>query len=83
MKEKYKTCRRITSAQIIHHTEIHIIGKDCIEDTLGRFKVNEYQINVKISSCDAIHMKKCATADKLLVKNRDPEKMTDEQLRKV
>ena len=40
-------------------------------------------MNVKRSSCDAIYMKKCATADSVLAKNRDPEKMTDEQLRKV
>ena len=40
-------------------------------------------MNVKISSCDAMYMKKCATADAVLAKNRDPRKINAEQLSKV
>ena len=40
-------------------------------------------MNVKISLCDAIYMKKCATVYSVLSKNRDPKKMTAEKLSKV
>ena len=83
LKEKYKKCRRITSAQIIHHTGSHVVGKYCLEDTLRRFQVKEDEMNAKKLTCDAMYTKKCATADAVLAKIRYPEKMNHGQLRKV
>ena len=48
---------RITPAQIILHTGSYVVGKCCLEDTLRRFKIKEGEMNVKISSCDAMYMK--------------------------
>ena len=40
-------------------------------------------MNVKRSSCDSMYMKKCATVYAVPAKNRDPDNMTAEKLRKV
>ena len=76
MEEKYRKFRKINSAQIIYHNGSHAICKYCLEDTLRRFKIKEDEMIVKISSCDAMYMKKCSTADAVLAKSRDPEKTT-------
>ena len=74
LKEKYEKCRRITSAQISCHTECHVVGKYCLEDTLRRFQIKKDKMNAKELSCDAMY---------ILAKIRDSEKMDPEQLRKV
>ena len=57
LKEKYKKRRRINSAQIIHHTGSHVVGKYCFRryfkmiPNLGRKNESEK------SSCDTIYMK--------------------------
>ena len=40
-------------------------------------------MNAKISSCDEMYMRKCATENAVLCQNRDPDNMTAEQLRTV
>ena len=72
-----------TSAQIIHHTGIHVVDRYLLEDTLIRFQVKEDEMNAKKLTCDAMYMKKCATADAVIANIRDPEKINPEQLRKV
>ena len=57
VEKKYKKIRRITSAQIFHHTGSHVVGKYCLEDTLRRFQIKEDEMKAKKSSCDAMYMK--------------------------
>ena len=62
VERKIQDFRRITSAQIIHHTGI--------EDTLRCFEFKEDEIHAKKLVCDAMYMGKCATADALLSKDK-------------
>ena len=44
---------------MIHNTGSHVVGKDCLEDTLRCFQIKEDNMNAKIIMWCNVHGKMC------------------------
>ena len=71
------------SAQIIHHSGSHVVGKYWLEYTPRRLKIKEDEMCAEKLTYDVMHILKCATMDSVLAKKSDSDNMTSEELRKV
>ena len=56
LKEKYKKRRKKYSAQIIHHTGSHVVGKDWFKDTPRRLKIKEDGMRAEKLTSDVMYI---------------------------
>ena len=73
----------MTFVQIIHHTDSHVVGKDCFRIYSKTIPSQGRKNEQRKLTHDAMYTKKRATENAVPAKIRDPEKINTEQLRKV